>query len=187
MNPVRLADGVTFMRDDWKSPFWSIAIAFDFMRQARATRKIIVMGTISDYSGPYTPRYVKIAREALAAADCVLFVGPRASACLRAKRSANDQLFAFLSLKNAADYLAGYLRPGDLVLLKGAVRTDHLERLILSRTANVECWRLACGRMYFCNICTLLHVASNEKVCRPQPGLFSRRPPNRTPRRLAHP
>lgn len=50
------------------------------MRQARAARKIID-GRISDYSGPYTPRYVRIARQALEIADCVVFVGPRASAC----------------------------------------------------------------------------------------------------------
>lgn len=160
MSPVQGDDGVTFIRDDWKAPWWSIAPTFEFMRQARATRKVIVMGTISDYSGPYTPRYVKVARQALAIADCVLFVGPRASACLRAKRDATDQLYAFPSLRNASSFLSGYLRPGDLVLLKGSVRTDHLERLILVRTSGVECWRLACRRMYFCNECSLVHVAS---------------------------
>lgn len=164
MSPVEFGDGVTFIRDDWKAPFWSLATTFDFMRQARAARKIIVVGTISDYSGPYTPRYVSIARQALAVADCVIFAGPRASACLRAKRNSQDQLFAFPSLRNASAFLSSYLRPGDLVLLKGSIRTDHLERLILARTTDVQCWRSGCGRGYFCNQCSLLRVASDPEA-----------------------
>ena len=160
MSPIELGDGVAFIRDDWKAPFWGIAPSFDFMRQARAARKIIVMGTISDYSGPYTPRYVRIARQALEIADCVVFVGPRASACLRARRSESEPLYAFPAIKNAAAFLDGYLRPGDLVLLKGSVRTDHLERLVLARTGKVACWRLACHRMYWCNQCSLIQVAA---------------------------
>lgn len=134
MSPVELGDGVTFIRDDWKAPFWTIAPTCDFMRQARATRKVIVMGTISDFSGPDTKGYVKVARQALAVADCVLFIGSKASACLRAKRDANDQLFAFPSIRNASSFLEAYLQPGDLVLLKGSTRADHLERLIFRRT-----------------------------------------------------
>lgn len=163
MSPVQTADGVTFIRDDWKAPFWTIAPTFDFMRQARANRKVIVMGTISDYMGDSSKRYEEIARQALTVADCVLFVGPRASACMRAKRHANDQLFAFPSLRNASTFLSGYLQPSDLVLLKGSTRTDHLERLILMRTGNIECWRTSCGRMYFCNECSLVHVASDPE------------------------
>ena len=163
MSPVQGDDGVTFMRDDWKAPFWTIAPTFHFMQQARATRKVVVIGTISDYIGDSSRRYVEIARQALAVADCVLFVGPRASACLRAKQDASDQLFAFPSLRNASTFLSGYLRSGDLVLLKGSTRTDHLERLILVRTGGVECWRAACGRMYFCNDCSLVHEASDPE------------------------
>lgn len=160
MSPVELDDGVTFIRDDWKAPFWGIAPSFEFMQQARASRKIIVMGTISDYSGPYTPRYVQVARQALDIADCVVFVGPRASACMRARHDESEPLYAFPAIKNAAAFLDDYLRPGDLVLLKGSVRTDHLERLVLARTGKVACWRLACRRMYWCNQCSLLHVAA---------------------------
>src|SRR5665647_494584 len=178
MSPVQIGDGVTFIRDDWKAPFWTIAPTFDFMRQARATRKVIAMGTISDYVGDASKRYVEIARQALAVADCVLFVGPRASACLRAKRDANDPLFAFPSLRNASTFLSGYLQPGDLVLLKGSTRTDHLERLILMRTGSVECWRAGCGRMYFCNECSLVHVASDPE---PAPAISRTTPARPAP------
>lgn len=160
MSPVELGDGVTFIRDDWKAPFWTIAPILEFMRQARAPRKVIVLGTISDYQGDSTRRYVDIAQLALACADCVIFVGPRASACLRAKRDPTDQLLAFPSLRDASTYLAGYLKPGDLVLLKGSTRPDHLERLIFARTTGVKCWRSDCGYMAFCNACDRFGVES---------------------------
>ena len=160
MSPVELGDGVTFIRDDWKAPLWTIAPILEFMRQARATRKVIVVGTISDYQGDSTRRYVEVAQLALASADCVIFVGPRASACLRAKRDPTDQLLAFPSLRDASTYLAGYLQPGDLVLLKGSTRPDHLERLIFARTTGVKCWRSDCGYMAFCNACDRFGVES---------------------------
>lgn len=160
MSPVELGDGVTFIRDDWKAPLWTIAPTFEFMRQARATRKIIVIGTVSDYPGDSARRYVQIARQALAVADCVIFVGPWASSSLRARQSSKDVLWAFATLRDASTYLSGYLEPGDLVLLKGSTRADHLERLIFARTIGVKCWRSDCGYMAFCNACDRLNVVT---------------------------
>lgn len=163
MAPV-VVDGITFIRDDWKAPLSTIEPAFEFMRQARATRKIIVIGTISDYQGDSTRRYVEIGQLALAFADCVVFVGPRASASLRAKRDANDELRAFPSFRDASTYLSGYLKPGDLVLLKGSHKADHMQRLIVSLTTAVQCWRSDCGRMQSCDTCDLLHVPSGPQA-----------------------
>ncbi|MBA3058017.1 MAG: aminoacyl-tRNA hydrolase [Gammaproteobacteria bacterium] len=162
MSPVQLGDGVTFIRDDWKAPLWTVAPTFAFMRHAFAKRKIIVMGTISDYVGDSSKRYVEVARQALAVADAVLFVGSRSSACLRAKKGIADQLFAFPSLRNASTFLQSYLQPGDLILLKGSTRPDHLERLIFARTIGVKCWRSDCGYMVFCNACDRFHVAYGQ-------------------------
>lgn len=163
MAPV-IVDAITFIRDDWKAPLSTIAPAFEFMRQANAARKIIVIGTISDYQGDSTRRYVEIAELALAVADCVVFVGPRASASMRAKRGAKDDLRAFASLPDALTFLRGYLRPQDLVLLKGSHKADHLQRLIVARTTDVKCWRSDCARMQSCDTCDLLHVASGEQA-----------------------
>ena len=151
MSPVELEDGVTFIRDDWKAPSWTVEPTLAFMRHARAKRKIVVVGTLSDYTGDSSKRYSEVARKALDSADCVLFVGPRSSASLRAKRNDQDQLFAFPSLRDASAFLSSYLQPGDLILLKGSTRADHLERLILARSGKVECWRSGCGRYYYCD------------------------------------
>src|SRR3990167_4242274 len=157
-------DGINFIRDDWKAPLSTIEPAFEFMRQARAKRKIVVIGTISDYPGDSARRYVQIGQQALAVADCVLFVGRWASAALRAKRDSTDELWAFSSLQDASKYLDGYLLSGDLVLLKGSHRADHLQRLILARTTGVQCWRSDCGRLQSCDLCDLLHVPSGPNA-----------------------
>ena len=156
--------GITFIRDDWKAPLSTVEPAFEFMRQARAKRKIVVIGTISDYQGDSTRRYVEIAQLALAFADGVIFVGPRASAVLRAKRDPEVELKAFASLRDASTYLSGYLMDGDLVLLKGSHKADHMQRLIVALTADVQCWRSDCGRMESCDTCDLLHVRSGPNA-----------------------
>jgi aminoacyl-tRNA hydrolase len=153
MSPVNLPDGVTFIRDDWKAPLWTLSSTLDFLRNARARRKVIVVGTLSDYPGDSARRYVQVARQALDAADCAVFVGPWASSSLRAKRAPGDNLYAFGTVREASAFLSRYLASGDLVLLKGSTRADHLERLIMARTEKIHCWRSACGRMYFCPEC----------------------------------
>ena len=107
--------------DDAKAPLWSIPAVLDFMKDARAGRKIVVIGTISDYTGNSDRAYVSVARQALAAADQVVFVGSRASKSLKARRHPQDDalLQAFPSVEAACAQLHDYFRAGDLVLLKG--------------------------------------------------------------------
>jgi aminoacyl-tRNA hydrolase len=135
MCSIERPDGVTFIQDDVKAPLWSIPPVLDFMRDAQARRKVIVIGTISDYQGNSDRHYVAVARQALASADHVVFVGSRASKCLKARRSAEDDaLQAFYSVAAAREHLTTLFEPGDLVLLKG-VTADHLETLMTAPLA----------------------------------------------------
>ena len=67
-------------------------------------------------------------------------------------------LHAFESLREASAWLETNLRPGDLVLLKGSQRADHLLRLLLARRGRVACWRQECRRIKFCDQCLLLRM-----------------------------
>jgi aminoacyl-tRNA hydrolase len=130
MYPVSRPDGVVFIQDDRKAPLWSIPAALHFMKDARAARKVVVIGTISDYSAKSQRAYVSVARQALDVADCVVFVGPRASKCLKARRHPKDEaLQAFYSMEAACEYLGNWLRRGDLVLVKGS-RRDEMWKII---------------------------------------------------------
>lgn len=148
------AGGVTFLRDDWKAPVWSLDLAFEALRRAGPGRKIAVIGTLSDYAGSTSPKYRRAARMALESADLVLFVGANAE---NAKRAApeDDRLQAFGTVLEVQEHLEKTLRAGDVVLLKGSLKADHLERLVLARNGGQACWRAACGLMHGCAACPL--------------------------------
>ena len=154
MSPLALPDGVTFVRDDWKASVHTIPPALEFLRAARAVRKVAIFGTLSDYSSSSRTQYVRTAKQALEASDTVIFVGPRASSALRARPADEpERLRAFATVRTASEFLATFLEAGDLVLLKGSNPADHLFRIALSRTSNVSCWRADCRKTRFCDTC----------------------------------
>jgi UDP-N-acetylmuramoyl-tripeptide--D-alanyl-D-alanine ligase len=146
--PVLHPDGSTIVRDDYKAPLWSIPAALEFLREAAAERKVIVLGTISDYAGPSDRTYVAVARQALEVADRVVFVGNHSAKALKATPPGReDALAAFYSAEAAAEHLHAWLRPGDLVLLKGSP-IDELERIVTGskRTARLAARSTSVGR-----------------------------------------
>jgi aminoacyl-tRNA hydrolase len=131
MSPISTADGVTFVRDDYKAPLWTISAALEFMREATAKRKVIIIGTISDYHGNPAQKYPRVARQALDVADVVCFVGEQASMCLRAQRDATGKtLRSYANSEQLLDFLQGFIREGDLVLLKGSHGAENLEQVV---------------------------------------------------------
>ncbi len=167
MQPVVSEDGVTFIMDDWKAPLWSMATVFDFLEAARVERKIIVIGTISDYGGSAGPVYSRVAKTALEVADHVIFVGPMATHGLRAKRQDNaHRLHVFPNLKSASEFLGSFLREGDFVVLKGSIISDHLGRIVHHKLDPISCWRVRCGRNLLCRDCELLRSDLQPKAPR---------------------
>jgi UDP-N-acetylmuramyl pentapeptide synthase len=152
-------DGVTFLRDDGKAPLWTVEAAVEVLRRARAPRRVAVFGTISDYHGRASSVYAGVARRALDAADEVIFVGPQARRAEGARSHPRGAaLRCFESIAAAAEHLGRTLRPGDVVLLKGSNRADHLLRLALARGGQIGCWRGECRRLKFCDACLLRRV-----------------------------
>jgi UDP-N-acetylmuramyl pentapeptide synthase len=134
MSPVAL-DGATFILDDAKAPLWTMDAAFAFLRDARAARKLAVIGTLSDYAVSASRAYPSVARRGFAVADEVVFVGRNARHTLKAKHDADARpLHAFATFEEAAEYLRGTLREGDLVLVKGS-EGDHLQGILRALTA----------------------------------------------------
>ena len=159
MQVVQTDDGVTWLRDDWKAAHWSMQPPMDFIGEAPAQRKIIVIGTISDSPRSPSQRYTRAARDALKAADIVILVGPQAMQVEREKcEVAGKSLQSFATLRQASHFLDSELRSGDLVLLKGTNLQDHLVRLLLNHCNPIQCWTPSCGRYAMCSDCPQLHA-----------------------------
>ena len=117
-------------------------------------RKIIVIGELQDIASQKGAKFAKTAILAQEIADITIFVGPWASSVLKARKpGAGDTLRTFSHVRDASEYINSISREGDLILLKGANRQDHLLRIILARNGDVACWRDDCNRFSFCNEC----------------------------------
>lgn len=174
MQVVPCDDGVTFVRDDWKAPQWSFRAPLEFMRSARAQRKIVVVGTISDSSKSPDQRYLWAVREALPVADMVVLVGVGSRVAGRRELSDGVRpVHAFSGVREAAWFLREELRAGDLVLLKGTNRQDHLVRILLDRRRRVQCWEMRCGLNDFCTGCPRAYSApsaASDSTGQPTPA-----------------
>jgi len=158
MSTVVQKDGVTFICDDWKAPYWSIDHTLMFMREAKADRKIMVFGNISDTPGSTPPKYRRIARDALEIAALVIFVGNNAHYAVGQNEiNPPAHLKMMETVKEVSEFLAGELRSGDLVILKGSIGSDHLLRIMLNREKEISCWRMDCRRVLSCTDCPLLY------------------------------
>jgi len=154
----RMAAGVTFIQDTWKAPLYSVPAAMGVLETARAPRKIIILGTITDSPGSAPKRYREATKQALEVADHVLVVGRWAEHALKVRPSQDGQrLRRFAHIYELRQFLRHFLAPGDLVLLKGQVINDHLERLVLDWEREFACWRLDCRKLQHCTDCRLRH------------------------------
>lgn len=158
MQIVEGDDGVTFIRDDWKAPEWTLQAPLDFLKEANAKRKVAIIGSLSDFSADNSSKYKQVARKVRDVADLTIFVGPNAPRALRARKDPNDlSLVGFEHIFDAAQFLKEELRAGDLVLLKGSAKADHLVRLLYDRYKPVQCWEEQCRVDVFCGYCPKIY------------------------------
>lgn len=177
MQVITTHDGVTFIRDDYKAPEWSVKEPIAFLGNAAAKRKIAVFGTLSDYSKSASKAYKQLAVFARQNVDLVVFVGPHALRALKARQSEDDlTIQAFPQIRGAASYLRNELRDGDVVLLKGSLKTDHLVRLYLDRERDVQCWSDECRLFQFCQFCDKVYSTTEAENSTDELDMVMREP-----------
>jgi UDP-N-acetylmuramoyl-tripeptide--D-alanyl-D-alanine ligase len=152
--------GPVFVLDSYKAPLWTVPSSLAFLETARAPRKTVIFGTMSDYAGNAGRTYRKVARQALAIADRVIFVGPHAS---HAEAEAGDRLQSFPTTYEASRFVTQASEPGELILIK-ASGGDHLERIALSHFDDIVCWRERCGKARPCPNCVHYRTPSAPPV-----------------------
>jgi UDP-N-acetylmuramoyl-tripeptide--D-alanyl-D-alanine ligase len=152
-----------------------------FIGQARAPRKTMVFGTISDYPGSAGSRYRRMARAALELADRVVFVGPQSGHTDRLRQGAvMDRLFTFASVYQASAFLAADTVAAELICIKASQR-DHLERIMLAQCRTVMCWHERCGKYLNCPDCP------NYRLPHPPPAWAAPLPFDRNSSPSPHP
>ncbi|HUJ40934.1 MAG TPA: UDP-N-acetylmuramoyl-tripeptide--D-alanyl-D-alanine ligase [Candidatus Acidoferrales bacterium] len=132
---LRFEAGYTVINDCYNSSPAALAAAIATLgRTGEAGRRILVAGEMLEL-GPTSPQLHREAGAQAAAfgnIDWIFGVQGDAEQILRgaaaAGHSAAEQRF-FASAAEAAEFLPGFLRAGDLVLLKGS-RGVHLERVV---------------------------------------------------------
>ena len=169
MSALVTDSGISIVRDDFKATSDSLDEILRFLENARAERKILVLGQISDYPGRSRPVYTDFARRAAQVVNMIALVGDRAEGLWGGRRRTSSDFLAefrglsarvelFHTVRDASCFLRGELRSGDLLLLKGSGPSDHLERIALDHQTSVACWRAHCGRVVGCDSCGLLHL-----------------------------
>jgi UDP-N-acetylmuramoyl-tripeptide--D-alanyl-D-alanine ligase len=128
----RLPNGVALLDDSYNSNPAAMEAAITLLREARPRgRRILAAGDMLEL-GPYGSRAHRRLGEQAARADLDLFVaaGPLCALAAEAARGAGARLVRhFDDSAAAAAFLAGEVRDGDLVLVKGS-RGARMERVV---------------------------------------------------------
>jgi UDP-N-acetylmuramoyl-tripeptide--D-alanyl-D-alanine ligase len=161
MQPIELPNGAIMVRDEENGAPDTFAAMVDVMREARASRLVLVMSDLSDSKA--NPRKRQRGFGALAAelTQLAVFVGDHSHHAVRAATLAGmnpAHCHAVPSLQSASDLLKRELRRGDLVFLKGR-STDHLSRVLFAQFGAIGCWTRSCRIHRLCDTCVKLEPA----------------------------
>lgn len=161
MQPVTLANGVTLLRDDYKSSLETVNAALDTFSHISERRKIAVFGEVSEPPGSQGPIYRQIGHRLAAIADTAIFVGGNfqryAAGAVAGGMPRSALVDAGSSVLEATRQLLARMRERDLVLIKGR-DTQRLERIACRLEGQqVRCDISFCPtRLTSCSRCPML-------------------------------
>ena len=160
MDPVLLPSGAWVIRDDFNSTLPTLLAGLEFLAQAQALRRIVVMGDVLDSGLTVRPRARDLGQRVAKVADLVVFLNEEGRLSARTAVDAGmteASVRSYRDLKEAAAFLKSELRPDDLVLTHGW-QGRHIERLILSQLGEIGCWMARCPKVLPCEMCTELKL-----------------------------
>lgn len=166
----RTAGGVTFVCDTAKAPAWSVLMAVEMLADfTNASRRTLVLGSLSDATGSMHLRYRKAVRAALERADRILFFGEMAAhARVDGEHLTSGKVAYVADIVALRQVLRDTQQPGELILLKGST-TDHLERVAVNFDMQGGCWSTDCAVRWECFNCGKLDAGGGGAVKQPGP------------------
>jgi UDP-N-acetylmuramoyl-tripeptide--D-alanyl-D-alanine ligase len=166
MQPMLLPSGAVVLRDDYDGSIDAFEAGLRVLAEARAARRIAVIADASDYGSTVRRKRVgHLGRESARVADVVVFVGQAAEHGRRGALAAGvapENVHAFRTLPEAANFLHDTLQCGDFVLLKGRV-SDHLARVFFAQLGPVRCQLAQCEKRILCDECADLGIAPDQR------------------------
>jgi UDP-N-acetylmuramoyl-tripeptide--D-alanyl-D-alanine ligase len=160
MSPMQLSNGACIVRDEFNANLPSLMSGLDFLAQAQAARRIVVVGDVLDTGLTVRPRARDLGRRVAQVADMAVFLGKNGRLACRSAVEAGmgeETVSAYEDFRAAADFLKSELRAGDLVLSSGWAGR-HLERVFLSQVGNIGCWIERCSIVRPCEMCSKLKL-----------------------------
>lgn len=153
MSIHRTAQGVWFVNDTRKAPYWSVEKVVALLKNTKAPRKTLVFGSFSDTPGSDSRKYRSTAIDALGLADRVVFVGKKAAYVHKLFSSETEgRLFAFDSPQEACRMLAETAVADELIMIKSN-SMERLDRLIYGQDVELNCWKETCSELKSCEKC----------------------------------
>ena len=151
-------DGTIYVCDTVKAPFATVELALDTVSIfTEAPRKTVVIGTVSDTRRSLSARYRSPVKKALGLADRVIMFGATANRSnIDEDDWASGRVVRIEEIGALRDYLEADRIPGEIILLKGSFKVDHLERIALHAQRPVDCWQERCGKVSGCFECKSL-------------------------------
>ncbi|HSF96296.1 MAG TPA: Mur ligase family protein [Thermohalobaculum sp.] len=155
MSVHRHPTGAWFIADSYKAAAWSLAASFAVLEGARAPRRTVVIGHLSDTAGHDQKSYSRAARAALDVADRVVLVGEKAKYASKLLNGPEaDRVTLIPRFVDFIDWLDRNLIEDEVVILK-SVSKSHLERAFLFPRFGAFCTLDSCTKGRSCAVCSV--------------------------------
>jgi UDP-N-acetylmuramoyl-tripeptide--D-alanyl-D-alanine ligase len=155
MQPEVLPNGAVILRDEYAASADTLEPSFRVLKEANADRRILVITDVSDTGMNRRQRLKYLAERSADVSDLAVFIGQHAGYARRRAIEAGHKpgaVYAFESLRPAAEFLRTELKSGDVMLLKGKT-IDHATRIFFAQLGDIACWKIDCQKRMLCDIC----------------------------------
>jgi UDP-N-acetylmuramyl pentapeptide synthase len=162
MELAQMANGAICINDSFKGSFESFAAALETVAEAPASRRLLIVGDITEPPGKQSEAYRRLGRKLAEVQDAqIIHIGREAQSLRAGAKKAGFPADRILELGEevlpAIERIHQLVEPGDTVLLKGR-DSQKLERILLAlQDVDVRCGIKYCDkRVDGCTGCPLL-------------------------------
>lgn len=133
MNPIPGVNDSTIIDSSYNASPVSMTKALELLAELNAGRKIAALGTMNELGDITKEAHLTLGTQTAEAAKILIAVGLEASTIKQGaidSGMSEDNIYTFFDSEEAGHFLKDFLRPDDLILVKGSQNHVRMERLI---------------------------------------------------------